>query len=253
VIVKNTKNIHFFFPILFLSFALNAQQVFIESGFSTAFFEDYVNNLGENTLDKSYSKPKRPFIEAGFRFNLYRERIKLDVGTSYSTYKINTAFSYRNIKVPTSYDVSYIALKLGLNFSLVEWKRFKLQVHFNLSHDWLTTGTNSYRNEVVDIYKEKTLDRTLLRFHRGTGIEYEISEDISAYFKYNIANSLKEPNADSSNEESYSFETKAFSVGILLKIPSNKHEISEAKKEKEFLKNLRKRNRKYRRTHAKNN
>ncbi|MGJ8744577.1 hypothetical protein [Polaribacter sp.] len=204
--------------LIMLVSAVNAQQVYVETGLGSAFFEDYVNNKGANTLDESYTQPNTPFFEAGFKFDLYKKRIKLDVGTGYNTYKINTAFSSGNIKIPTSYDLSYVALKLGINLSLIKWKKLQLQVHSHISHDWLTAGTNRYNNVVFDLYKERTLDRTLLRFHRGLSIEYSISKRISTYLNYNIGNSLQEKNEDSQDGESYSFKTKSLSVGLLFNI-----------------------------------
>ena len=227
--MKTTKNTFLIFVFLLASVATNGQQIYLEAGFGDAFFEDYVNDLGENTLDDTYSKAKSPFIEGGVRFDIYKERIKLVLGANYSTYTVNTAFTSGNIKIPTTYDLSYISLKYGLNFSLLEWNQFKLQVHFHLSHDWLTAGTNKYREQVIDLYKEKTLDRTLLRFHRGIALEYEISYNIAAYLNYGRANSIKEPKTDSTVNESYSFETNSVSLGILFNIL----EVSKSKEKKQ--------------------
>ena len=171
----------FLLPILFIVFIGNAQQVYVETGLGSAFFEDYVNNLGENTLDESYSRPKTPFFEAGFRFNVYKKRIKFDIGTNYSTYKINTAFLRGNVREPLFYDLSYLSLKAGFNFSVIKWKKLRLQLHTHLSHDWLTAGTSKYNNVFNDLVKDETFDKTLIRIHFGLGTEYVISDNISAY------------------------------------------------------------------------
>ena len=43
----------------------NAQQVYIEAGVENAYFKNYVNNLGGNTLDLNYAKSEDLFLETG--------------------------------------------------------------------------------------------------------------------------------------------------------------------------------------------
>lgn len=198
-----------------------AQKFYLETGLSTAYFKDYTNDQGNNTLDLSYSNPEKPFLEAGFRFNIYKEKIEWDLGVNYSTYQINTAFSSGNIKIPIQYDLNYASIKTGLNATLINWKKIKLQIHSHFSYDRLNYGTLSYENKLVDVYKEKTLDRSLLRYHRGGIIQYEISKQISTYLNYNIADSFKETNKDTNNGENYVFKTNSVSIGLLFKIEKN--------------------------------
>lgn len=215
------------YSILLLFFAnvhtkVCAQKFYIETGLSTAYFKDYTNDLGENTLDLNYSKPAKPFIEAGYRFNIYKEAIEWDLGANYSTYQIRTATSSGSIKVPLQYDLNYFSLKTGFNLTLIKWKKIKLKVHSHFSYNWLTYGTNTYANKVVDIYREKTLDRTLLRFHRGAVVQYEISNNLSTYINYNVADSFKEKNEDSNTLEEYVLRTNSYSFGLVYNIEKYK-------------------------------
>lgn len=219
----NKRAKHKITAILFLCFSCTlisrAQEMYIETGFGNAFFENYTNRSGDTSvLDDSYSQPMKPFTEVGFRFNIYRKKIHLNLGVGYHTYEINTAFSAGDTKVPTSYNLSYASSKLGLQMAVLKWRDVKLQVHSHISHDWLTAGTNQYNGVILDVYNDRSLDRTLIRIHRGILLEYTISNAISAYLNYNLANSLEEQNKDSQKGESYSFETKSISVGILLNI-----------------------------------
>lgn len=214
-IFRNCMLIMFFFV---FNQNANSQKFFLETGLSTAYFKDYTNNLGTNTLDLNYSKPKKPFVEAGFRFNIYNERIEWDLAANYSTYQINTAFASGNIKIPMEYELNYAAVKTGVNLTVIDWKKIKLQLHSHFSYDWLTYGTNTYNNQVVNIYKERTLDRTLLRYHRGAAIQYEISNSIATYLNYNLADSFKEKNKDSNNGENYVLRTNSASIGLLFRI-----------------------------------
>lgn len=201
-----------------------AQQVYVETGFETAYFKDYVNNLGENTLDLKYAKSQDFFLESGVRFNLYKDRLKMIVGASYNNYKINTGFFVGNTSVPLTYNLTYVGLKTGLNVAIINEPLFKLQAHSHLSYDFLTSGTSKYRDVVNDLITDNTFDRTLIRFHRGLSAEFLFSDTISTYVSYNLADSFREKNQDSNIEEIYTFRTNSFSVGLLFSIvnPRNK-------------------------------
>ena len=215
--MKKTKNIALLVLLLITSLT-NAQQMYIGSGFGTATFNDYVTSSGENTLDNSgYSKPPELSFEGGFLFNLYKQKVKFDIGLHYSKYKINTSFYSGNIRIPTTYNLSYFGLKGGLNVSLLRWENLKLNLHPYFTYDWLTYGTNAYRNVLLDIYKEKTLDRTLLSFHIGLGLEYRITDEISTYVNYSIAKNITE-NEDSTVGEKYSLDRRAITIGLLFDI-----------------------------------
>ena len=231
---KKTQN-NILFSLLLLTSVVTAQQVYVGLGIATAEFNEYVNSFGENTLeDSGFSKSQEPLIESGFRFDLYKKRIGFDVGVNYNKYKINTSFYSGNITIPTTYNLSYVSVNGGFNVSVIRWKRIKLQIHSHLSYDWLTFGTNEYRDVFVDLYKEKTLDRTLFRFHRGLGLEYKISDKISIYSSYNHGTSFKEENQDSTDGEKYELNTKAITIGLLFEIgKKKKKKVQTPKKETE--------------------
>ncbi|MDX6746171.1 hypothetical protein SHK09_05150 [Polaribacter sp. PL03] len=220
--LKNKIKYSFLFFFTGIISTINAQQIFIETGFESANFKNYVNNLGENTLDVNYTKSQEIFIEGGFRFNLRKNRLKCDVALSYNKYKINTGFYSGKISIPLTYNLNYVALKTGINFAIINELDFKLQVHGHISYDWLIAGTSSYKNVVNDLYRENTFDRTLLRYHRGISAEYIISNKISAYINYNVADSFKDKNEDSNIEEKYSLHTNAFSIGLLFNIQTTR-------------------------------
>ena len=215
--MKKTKNIALLVLLLITSLT-NAQQMYIGSGFGTATFNDYVTSSGENTLDNSgYSKPPELSFEGGFLLTSFVQRVRFDVGFHYSKYKINTSFYSGNTRIPTTYNLSYFGLKGGLNVGLLRWEGLKLNLHPYFTYDWLTYGTNAYRNVLLDIYKEKTLDRTLLSFHIGLGLEYRITDEISTYVNYSIAKNITK-NKDSTEGEKYSLDRRAITIGLLFDI-----------------------------------
>jgi hypothetical protein len=219
---KNIQHI-ILFAVLAMTSSAIAQQVYVGVGLSRASFVDYVNSAGINTLDNSgYSKPEEPLFESGFRFEIYKQRLHFDIGLRYNKYTINTSFYSGNLRVPTTYNLSYAGLKGGFTLDVIRWKRVKLQAHIHISKDWLLFGTNRFRNVFVDIYKERTMDRALLNFHKGLGIEFETFENISLYLNYNIATSFKEENQDSTNGETYFLKAKAITLGLLFNINSRR-------------------------------
>lgn len=213
---KTTYSLLLFFTVLITE--INAQQVYLETGVESAFFKDYVNNLGENSLDLNYAKSQSFFIESGLRVDLYNNRLKGEAGLSYNTYKINTGFYSGTVSIPLTYDLNYASVKAGILFSIINEPRFKLNVHAQLSHDWLVSGTSTYRSVVNDLYNDNTFDKTLIRLHKGLSAEYNISDTIATYIKYNIADSFREKNEDSNIEESYIYHSDAISFGLLFNI-----------------------------------
>jgi len=216
--VNNSQNLFFACTFLLISSAISAQQIYVKTGFSSAFFKDYLNNLGENTLDLSYSKSQKSFLESGFRFNLFEERVHWDIGLGYNKYKINTGFYVGKISVPATYNLSYLTFKTGVVLNIVNAPRFKIQIHSHLSFDGLITGTNSYRDVFIDLYKDAAFDKTLFRIHRGVSTEFKISKQVAIYISYNIADSFREKGTDSNSGESYVLHTNSFSLGILFDI-----------------------------------
>lgn len=206
----------FFF--LALACWANAQQLYVEAGYGNAFFNDYVNDLGRNSLHNNLSKPTELSLEAGFKFKLVSDRIKWNLGVGHFSYKVNTAFSSGNITIPTFYDLSYLSLKTGMNLSVIRWHRLRLQIHSHLSHDWLTYGSNSYRDQFIDLSNGSDFDDTLWSYHKGFGVEFEISTQISSYLNYNTTSNFFEDGEDSREGEKYKLKRNAITFGLIFSI-----------------------------------
>ncbi|WOC39345.1 outer membrane beta-barrel protein [Polaribacter sp. HL-MS24] len=212
--------------LLFLFFVLSstamAQQVYISSGFSRAAFEDYENSKSETNLDDTgYASPEKYVFESGFRMNIYKERVKFEAGFLYHQHEINTAFISGGSKIPTTYELSYVGLKVGFRMNLLRWKKLKLQVHTHISKDWLLYGSNTYKDIFLDLFEDKSIARSVTNFHRGFGFEYEINDRIAVFTNYNLSTSFKDGSGDSSPGEKYYFTTKAVQIGVLFNISSN--------------------------------
>ncbi|MDT0554276.1 outer membrane beta-barrel protein [Urechidicola vernalis] len=219
------KKVQYIITLVLFVFTVNthSQEIFVGSGFSSATFLDYENSEGENTLDDSgFSKVKQPLLESGIRFDLYKQRVKFDLGLHYHKYEIRTAFIAGEIRIPTTYNLSYVGAKVGLKVDVLRWKNFGLQGHVHLFHDWLVSGTNEYMDQRVDLYNDNTMDKGLMGFHRGFGLEYKVNKKIACYINYNIATSFKEANQDSNEGEAYSLDARSIRVGVLFTLSKKK-------------------------------
>lgn len=227
--MKKTIQYRILFLLLVATSSMVAQQHkympqwYVSTGFGRATFEEYINSNKENTLDNTgYSSQEEPVIEGGYRFNIYRGRVKMEIGSQYHKYQINTAFRSGGIRLPVTYNLSYVGFKFGFRADLIHWKKLKLQVHTHFSKDWLIYGTNRFAGQFNDILKERTFDRSLLNLHKGFGLEYQLTNAVSASLTYNVANSFKEREKDSEKGEKYILRTKAVSLGIQINIPNKK-------------------------------
>jgi hypothetical protein len=209
-----------------------SQQLYVESGATTASFENFENDLGENTLDNQYAKPLGLHLGTGILIDILGEKdrfrnrrewnfdtnVKWDVGLDYNKYKIKTGFIYGVTSVPLVYDLDLFGLKTGLNVSFLNISKIIFQAHTHLSKEWLIAGTRMYENKLTDLKKGDEFYKTLLNYHFGGDIEYAITEKTSFYVSYDLKRSFKKKNSENSGEESYQIYANSLSVGLRLNL-----------------------------------
>ena len=209
-----------------------SQQLYVESGVTTASFENFKNDLGENTLNNQYSKPLKLHLGTGILIDVFGEKdrfrsrrewnlatnVKWDVGLDYNKYQIKTGFIYGVTTVPLLYDLDFLALKTGVNISFLNISRIIFQAHANISHDWLIDGTRVYENVVTDLKKENEFYKTLLNYHLGGDVEYALTDKTSFYVSYDLKRSFKKRNPENLGEESYQIYANSISIGLRINI-----------------------------------
>lgn len=206
-------------------YKLNGQQMYFGLGLENAEFTNYQNSNGINTLVDSNQKTYKLFFEAGYRQRFFINDLGWSLGFSYNNYTINTGFMSSNSLVPLTYELTYVSMKPGFFYKLVNGQNLRVLVHANLSHDWLIKGISTYSNVTNNLYTDNTFDKTLISFHRGISVEYNLTDTISTYAKYNNASSFREENQDSVAGEKYSLLTNAFSLGIVYNITNRRRII----------------------------
>ena len=165
-----------------------AQDIYVETSFSSASFDDFRNDDGINTLDNKYSSPLELGTGVGIIFNA-TNRLKWDLGVNYTKYKINTSFIALDTSVPTEYNMTYLSLKTGPYFSLINHSRIKFQFHAHSSLDYLIFGSNEYNNVYVDLL-EGDFSKLVVNYHYGVAVEITLSDLSSFYMSYDSKNGI---------------------------------------------------------------
>jgi len=198
-----------------VGFTSYAQTLYVESSLSSAYFKEYTNDFGINTLDNTTSKPIELGFGGGVIFDISgNKRLKWDLGLNYNKYKINTSFVLGNTSTPTHYNLSYASLKTGPYFSLIDDPRVKLQVHSHGSFDYLVFGSNQYNNEFLDLTNGHQLSKLLMNYHYGLALEIFITSENSFYISYDSKHSFR---ATIENDESYRINVNSVMMGFRFK------------------------------------
>jgi hypothetical protein len=191
-----------------------AQVIYVETSFSSASFEDFKNSDGINTLENKYSSPVELGIGVGSLFNFTdNNRLKWDLGLNFNKYKIIT--SIKEINTPTEYNLSYVSLKTGPYFSLINHSRVKLQLHAHSSLDYLIFGSNQYSDVYDDLLEGKNLSKLVMNYHYGVAVEITLSNSSSLYMSYDSKNGLTETVDD---DESYRINATSILMGFRFKL-----------------------------------
>lgn len=168
-----------------------AQQMYVETSFSSASFDNFKNSDGMNTFEDKYSSPVEIGLGVGLIFNITtNERLKWDLGVNFNKYKINNSIRYLNTSIPTQYNLNYVSFKSGPHFSLINHSIVKLQLHAHSSLDYLIFGSNEYSDVYVDLLEGKDFSKLVINYHYGASLEIKVSDSNSLYISYDSKNGL---------------------------------------------------------------
>ena len=145
--------------------------------------------------------------------------MKLDLGINYNKYKIHTSVGNGNSKIPSHYNLSYVSMRIGPYYSLLNHPKIKLQIHSHGSFDYLIFGSNQYNNTFVDLTNQTVFNRLVLNYHFGSAIEFLINKGTSLYLSYDSKQSLVN---NSEKGESYSISVNSVMLGFRFNINKTK-------------------------------
>tara|TARA_B110000093_G_scaffold2230_1_gene2101 strand:- start:1155 stop:1808 length:654 start_codon:yes stop_codon:yes gene_type:complete len=194
-----------------VSFDGFSQTLYVESSFSSAFFKDYTSE-SSSSLENSYSKPVELGLGLGVLFEASKNgRLKLDLGINFNKYKIHTSIRNGNTKIPSHYNLSYVSMRLGPYYSILNRQKIKIQIHSHGSFDYLVFGSNQYKDVFVDLTNQRDFNRLMLNYHFGAAIEFLIKDGNYLYLSYDSKQSLKNTIEDG---ESYSISVNSIMLGF---------------------------------------
>ncbi|MDG1394575.1 MAG: hypothetical protein P8P55_07115 [Flavobacteriaceae bacterium] len=193
-----------------------SQTVYLESSLSGAYFKEYTNDFGMNTLDDTFSQSMEVGFGGGVIFDISKDsRLKWDLGLNYNKYKINTSFVSGKTSTPTQYNLEYASMKLGGYYSFIDKSRLKLQAHTHGSFDYLIFGSNAHNNVIFDLTDGHELSKLILNYHYGLTLEILINNENSFYISYDSKNSFK---TEIDNDESYRINVNSVMMGFRFKL-----------------------------------
>ena len=197
--------------ICLVSFDAFSQTLYVESAFSSAFFKDYTSDTS-SSLENSYSKPVELGLGIGVLFEASKNgRLKLDLGINYNKYKIHTSVRNGNTLIPSHYNLSYVSMRLGPYYSILNRQKIKIQIHSHGSFDYLVFGSNQYEDVFVDLTDQTAFNSLVINYHFGAAIEFLIKDGNYLYLSYDSKQSLKNTIEDG---ESYSISVNSVMIGF---------------------------------------
>lgn len=204
---------------------LVAQDFYIEAGKNTSTF-DYKNSSGASSLNTNFSKVSKSRAAIGLRWNLWEEKLKASTGITYDEHLVNATYQLNSLgaALPLSYELNYMAVKLGLHLLVLKMKKTSIQLQGGLSANWLNYGKQQNGNKMVDLTTQEAFKGTTFKYQYGVGIEYPITKTASIYGQYNINNSLRMVESEGANLEEFTLDSQNITIGVLIHLGAKKQQ-----------------------------
>lgn len=193
------------------------QRIYVETGLSSASFVDFENNEGINSLIEEPTKPRKIGLGAGVLFPYFKNLLWLDTGLQYNNYQINTNVLNFGANIPLRYDFSFLTLKAGAIFKLVDFSKLRARVHAHLSQGWLTKGERSYQDITTDLVEDNQFHDSLFNYHFGAGLEIALHPKVSVYLSQDFKGSFKKVEKEA---DAYGIKASALIIGLLFNLPT---------------------------------
>lgn len=223
--------------ILFIAFlflvinTVKGQQFHFETGKTISTFK-YLNSqdIELDNIEPSH----HTFMNLGYRKNIFTEKLFLNLDGTYAGY--GSIGSDRTLDNFFEWDVSYLGLRVGLDYEIFETGNFTFLLNGAASTEFLLQGTQTLNDQVYKLQGTDDFAAPLYFLRAGLGVSYDITDNLSFFTRYTFGRSGTFKNiAGKLNINAHSFGF-GFLVNISKDPPSNRvqsAEISELKKELE--------------------
>lgn len=214
--------------IFFLSVSSNvwSQHIFFEAGKTSSSF-DFKNSLGVSL--ENLEATTQNYLGIGYKRPLFSENLLISLGIAHNSYgAIGSDPALNNF---FEWDVDYLGLNLGLEFTLFKVEDFTFYIKANSALEFLIQGTQTINNQVFNLVGLEEFDNTAIFFRAGAGVTYPISQKASIYLQYLYGKSLALNDDSSSSQEELKINTNTIGIGIFINISSKSQETQFNKEE----------------------
>ena len=186
----------------------------MEYGTSISSF-DYENSQGR-PLDNLLSKSKS-YYGMGYRRDINASRtLFLSIGAIYDNFgAIGSESSVDNY---FEWDVSYLGLKVGLDYKLFEFRELLFFVKASVAPEFLIRGNQTINNDVYNLVGEDEFNNTIFFFRGGVEMQYPISNSTAIFAGYSYGKSVLASNGE--NAEKLSLNAHQFGIGFIINLPN---------------------------------
>lgn len=190
------------------------QQLYMEYGTAISSF-DYKNSQGQ-PLDNLLSKSKS-YYGMGYRRDIKSDKtLFLSIGATYNSYgAIGSESSVDNY---FEWDVSYLGLKVGLDYKVFELRELMFFVKGSVATEFLVRGNQTINNDVYNLVGEEEFNNTLFFFRGGIEMQYPISNSTAIFAGYSYGKSVLISSSESA--EKLKLNAHQFGVGFIINLPN---------------------------------
>ena len=210
-IKMSTKKITLKLLFFILTTVASAQQLYLEAGKVSSSF-DYKNSQGVG-LDNMHATTNS-FMTVGYRSRIFTEKLKMSFGLGYAGY--GAVGSDDVLGNMMTWDVNYLELGAGLDFRLLSINKSAFYVKAMTTVGFLTQGTQTLNNRVIDLKNQDDFDQAMVNFKAGVGFSHPVSDDLSFYVQYLVGKSANQ--ADDGDNESLKIKNHNISFGVLIEL-----------------------------------
>ncbi len=189
--------------------AVKSQHIFFETGKSISSFR-FENSQGE-TLD-NLQKTDHAFMSLGYRRSIFTKNLYLSAEGSYNSY--GAVGSDRDVGNYYAWDVSYLGVRVGLDYELFNTGNFTYYIKGAVSAEFLIRGTQTLNDQVYTLRGEDDFDTPIYFLRGGLGVQYKVSQNLSVFTQYMYGMSGTFKNI----EGKLQINAHNFGVGLLINI-----------------------------------
>ena len=203
------KSVYVFLLFALVNTSSYSQEFLLEGGKSiTSFdFRDVLSNSLENLQPTSQS-----YINVGYRGKLFTKAIYFLGGFGIHTYgAIGSQPEFNNF---LEWEATYLSFYGGIDVEIFKINKVSFHAKGTVSPEILIQGTQTFNNSVFDILGEEDFDTPFVFLRGAASLEYEISENLRAFFQFRIGSGSQINNSDTGADLKYS--SQDFGLGLVI-------------------------------------